>query len=286
MASAALLVLTLCLGSDRRDARGFVAGAAILCPAAAINALGQNAFLTSALLVGGFRLSRVRPVLAGGVLGTLTIKPQFWLLVPVALIAAGEWRVLIASLASATMLAAVSAWVFGIDAWSHWFSSTTASMGSDGAWTRYARLWGDSVYACLTGAGASPMVANIAQAGAILLAAVAVVAAFRRSFSGDERLAVVLAAVILAAPHSSIYDKVMLSVAAALWVSAKDVAPMWKWILSLGLWLAPLLNPPLLLLIGRLTPALVLMFIGAVLGEAASRRPDRFAMAPAGPVSG
>src|SRR5260370_16061850 len=43
MASAALLVLTLCLGSDRRGWRGFLCRARLLLPDAARNRLGHNA---------------------------------------------------------------------------------------------------------------------------------------------------------------------------------------------------------------------------------------------------
>ena len=75
---------------------------ALLSPAAAIAVwLGQNSFLTAALLVGGFALAKRRPLLAGFLLGVLTYKPQFWLMVPIALIAARQWKTLAAALGSA-----------------------------------------------------------------------------------------------------------------------------------------------------------------------------------------
>ena len=66
----------------------------LLAPAAAFNVAGQNGFLTGVLMIGGFGALPGSPVLAGVLLGLLTYKPQFWLLVPVALAAARQWRVL------------------------------------------------------------------------------------------------------------------------------------------------------------------------------------------------
>jgi hypothetical protein len=59
----------------------------LLSPAAAITVIaGQNAFLTAALVLGGLRLLPRAPVWAGILFGMLTIKPQFGLLIAVALV--------------------------------------------------------------------------------------------------------------------------------------------------------------------------------------------------------
>ena len=60
-------------------------------------ASGQNGFLSAALLIGGMRLSGIRPVLGGILLGLLAYKPQLGLLVPVALTASGSWRAMAAA---------------------------------------------------------------------------------------------------------------------------------------------------------------------------------------------
>ena len=58
------------------------------------NALvGQNGFLTAALIGGTLYLMPVRPVLAGICLGLLSYKPQYGLLFPLVLIAASQWTV-------------------------------------------------------------------------------------------------------------------------------------------------------------------------------------------------
>ncbi|MGB9649463.1 MAG: glycosyltransferase family 87 protein, partial [Stellaceae bacterium] len=53
--------------------------------------IGQNGFFTASLLGASLLLLERRPVLAGMFIGCLTYKPQFGILLPVALIAAGQW---------------------------------------------------------------------------------------------------------------------------------------------------------------------------------------------------
>ncbi|MGC1407435.1 MAG: glycosyltransferase family 87 protein [Acetobacteraceae bacterium] len=113
-ATAALLWLALRSGGLTRPA----CAAVLLSPALADNALaGQNGSLTAALLFGGLFLVELRPVLAGVILGALVIKPQLGMLVPLCLIASGNWRALLAMATSASLLIAASALLFGTDAW-------------------------------------------------------------------------------------------------------------------------------------------------------------------------
>ena len=53
-------------------------------------------------------------------LGLLTFKPQFCILVPIALIAAGQWRALLASGLSALAMMIASGLIFGWDLWVRW----------------------------------------------------------------------------------------------------------------------------------------------------------------------
>jgi hypothetical protein len=277
LVSAGLLAAALWFGSDRPGARPLVIVAALFGPAAAINVgMGQNAFLSAALLVGGCRMLRSRPALGGVILGMLTMKPQFWLLVPVALAAGREWRALLWSILGGIGLALASALVFGIDSWRHWLLLAQASYADpQGKWVELGRLWGDSIYACLVAGGASQTVANAAQAAGTLLGVALVYGAFRLPLAGDRKIAVLLACTILAAPHSSLADTVLLATAAALWMgeavegeAAEGVAPLAPWTLALALWLVPLVNPPLVSPIGRLTPLLILGFVAMFLAGA------------------
>ena len=55
--------------------------------------VGQNGFLTAALIGGTLYLMPTRPVLSGICLGLLSYKPQYGLLFPLVLIAASQWTV-------------------------------------------------------------------------------------------------------------------------------------------------------------------------------------------------
>jgi hypothetical protein len=86
--TGALLALALRSSAAAALPSGALLVAALVCPASAINAIdGQAVFLVAALIVGGFGLLERRPYLGGLVLGLLTFKPQFCILVPLALIA-------------------------------------------------------------------------------------------------------------------------------------------------------------------------------------------------------
>src|SRR3954464_12890610 len=95
---------------------------ALAIPMAFINALvGQNGFLTAALIGGALYLIPIRPVLAGICLGLLTYKPQFGLLFPIALIAAGHWRVFASAGMTAIATFVVSWLAFGTESWLAFF---------------------------------------------------------------------------------------------------------------------------------------------------------------------
>jgi arabinofuranan 3-O-arabinosyltransferase len=99
---------------------GLLAGAAF--PVVLANAMvGQNGFLTAALLGGTLVLIPTRPWLAGICLGLLTYKPQYGLLFPLALAAAGQWRTFTAAAVTACMLALASWIAFGTESWQAFF---------------------------------------------------------------------------------------------------------------------------------------------------------------------
>ena len=63
---------------------------ALAYPAVLINiGHGQNGFLTAALLGGALVILDRRPIVAGILFGLLVYKPQFGLMIPLALIAGG-----------------------------------------------------------------------------------------------------------------------------------------------------------------------------------------------------
>ena len=285
VATATALVAALVVGAKRRPSAWIIAAAALLSPAAVDNiGSGQNAFLIAALLIAGFRLLDSRPVLAGMVLGLLTVKPQFALVAPIALVAAGQWRALLAAAGSAFFLVVVSAAILGVDAWNLWLQQVLSNLAASNAqWTRYGRLWGDSTWTCAILLGASPVAASVAQWTSTLFAAGTVAVVFRRLSGETARLIVILAATAFAAPYWSFYDAVLLAVAGLLWAADRSAAEgaAWAWIVALALWLIPVASPPLLTPAGRLIPLVIAIFLALSI-----RAPQVDATAKTSPLAG
>ncbi len=87
-------------------------------PATLVNGVhGQNGFLTAALFGGALSLINKRPILAGVLFGLLTYKPQFGVLIPIALIAGRCWTAFASAAVTTVALLAVSAAGFGVEPW-------------------------------------------------------------------------------------------------------------------------------------------------------------------------
>jgi alpha-1,2-mannosyltransferase len=256
---------------DARAARRQLASL-LLCPAASLTvAAGQNAFLTAALLLGGFRLIDRFPVAGGVLLGVLTFKPQFWLMVPIALIADRRWRALAAAAATAAAMVFASGALFGVDVWQGWLETAVAPPGAVyEAWLEAGRMAGQSVYTCAQVLGAGDAVGNVAQSAAALLAAAVVWWAFRRPLGREERLIVLLSATLLAAPHVSGYDTVFLAIAAGL-LACRATAqglPFPRVILAMAMWLLPPFAEPRTNPLMVLLPLLIAAFIATAIVSA------------------
>ena len=247
---------------------------ALLAPAAANNVLaGSNAVLVAALIVGGIALLPTRPLLAGALLGVVMFKPQFFVLLPLALLAARQGRALAGMMASAVALTLLSVALFGPSLWVDWFNvylQPQAVSGVNG--TEWGHSWDESVSTCLTLLGAPKALAMAGQGAAILLAAAAVWRASR--IAHPARLAVLLCAALLASPHVSNYDLILLAIA-ALWAvrTLPESSRPLALILPLAAWLAPLYNPPRALPLGLITPLVILALLAGFLGLVGGQKP-------------
>jgi alpha-1,2-mannosyltransferase len=268
LATAGLMMLALRSNGGGSVSSGALIAMALLCPASAINVIdGQLVFLVAALIVGGLGLLDARPFVGGLILGLLTIKPQFCVLVPLALIAAGQWRALSAAALSALAMAVASGMIFGWELWLRWFPFIIENLISPGEkWIEYGRMWGNSVYTCAVLLGAPQRLASGVQLFAALVAAASVIIAFRSRLRVTEKTAVFLTATILAAPHSGPYDALLLVISAAYWlISLAPVQPLWCWTLAFMIWLVPMISPPLLFAASRFAPLLTVLLIALVL---------------------
>lgn len=102
-----------------RDADWRDKAALLLAPAAVVCIVsGQNSFLTAAALIAIFRWMDEKPVLAGILLGLLTVKPQLGLLFPLMLLLTRRWMVFFAAAVTALAFIALSAAIYGSEIWS------------------------------------------------------------------------------------------------------------------------------------------------------------------------
>lgn len=187
--------------------------AALAWPAVLWNmVVGQTGFLTAALLGGGIALVDKRPALAGICFGLLTYKPQFGLLIPVALVAGGRWRVVGWAALSTLALCALSTAVLGIEAWGAFLDSASRindAILTSGA-TDFSKL--QSLYGYIRALGGSAEAAWTAHGTLVLMLAVFVAWIWRSDVSFDLKAAAVAVATILASPYSFIYDFVALAI--------------------------------------------------------------------------
>lgn len=83
-------------------------------PAAIDFMIGQNGFLICGIFVFGLSLISTMPLVAGAILGLMIFKPQLALLLPVAMLAGREWRVIAGAIASVSLVLALGLILFGL----------------------------------------------------------------------------------------------------------------------------------------------------------------------------
>lgn len=186
---------------------------ALAWPASGWNiSVGQNGFLTAALLAVGLGARDRRPLVAGLCIGLLSYKPHFGILIPVALAAGGYGRVTAAAAATVTLMALASWMLLGTSTWEAFVRSLAANNQAvmvDGGqvFAKFQTVFG--IVRTLTG---SPAAAWSAQALTTAACALGVAVAWRKPVGADTRSAALAVAALLATPYAFIYDLVVLAV--------------------------------------------------------------------------
>lgn len=225
-----------------------IAVAASAFPATLVNlGHGQNGFLTAALLGFGFVALQRRPLLAGVCFGLLAYKPQFAIVLPLALAAGGHWRTILAAAATVAAMTLASALAFGPQVWLAFAQSlafTRHAVVEQGA-AGFEKI--QSVFAAVRLLGGDVGVAYAVQTAATTLALIALALLWRSRT--DERLkaAATIVATLLATPYCLDYDMAALAPAMALLVSRgleRGFAPFEKTTLAAA-FLAPLVARPI-----------------------------------------
>ncbi len=220
-----------------------LAAAAVLLYAGVIcnTMAAQTGTLTAALLIAGLSAWRRAPYLAGVCFGLLAFKPQLGLLLPVALIAAREWRIFAAAAATAATLALGSLALCGVEAWQLYFAYAIRFGEYAAAVPPDLQRMIASPYGWLRLVGAPAALAAAVQAGLALACAWFTWRAFRNGFSLQAG-AQLVALTYLASPYVMAYDLVGL-VIPALYLAAKPAINTTERLVLFALLTAPLLAP-------------------------------------------
>ena len=250
----------------RRDWWGWLA---ILTSPAAVWTLlaGQNSFLSLGLLYGGMRLLERAPAAAGVLLGILSYKPQIFVLVPLALLAARQWRALAWTIGTVGALCLVSLGTFGFDVWLAFFDAARKMVSSDMVNEAFERIF-MQMTTLLAAARMVGLPVNVSSAIQLLGSALAITAvwiAFHRYTTSSARTAVLATAILLVSPYTLNYDLLLLMPAAVAFFRsgvAKGFYPLERLVLLLT-WLIPTLGWGLNQLGLPMIPLVVLLF-GAV----------------------
>jgi Glycosyltransferase family 87 len=181
---------------------------------------GQNGFLLASLLGGALFFLEHQPILAGIFIGCLTYKPQFGILLPVALLATKEWRAVASAVATVALLAGASIVAFGASAWEAFprgllqqFGVVLKAEGLPDA----AANWGylQTVYGLIRYLHGGATLAWVGQAFAASSAATIVWLVWRSPTRYALKAATLSAAALLASPYAFAYDMAAVAIPVA-----------------------------------------------------------------------
>ncbi|MEX0276637.1 MAG: glycosyltransferase family 87 protein [Ruegeria sp.] len=221
--SAAWLAFTLVsIGASLAAFRPFSGGITpvwlgfALAPAMMPNlTMGQTSVLWTAGIVGALALLRAeRPIMAGVVIGLLTLKPQLGLLVPIALIAATAWPTFISAAVTTIAISVISTLIVGIEYWGEMYEMMRLHFESvRGASDENALMI--SAFAAFAGVGIPDAAALTLQWAITGLAAITVFVAWRSPKVGfDLKAATLLLGIVSSTPYLWFYESALLAPAA------------------------------------------------------------------------
>jgi Glycosyltransferase family 87 len=177
---------------------------------------GQNGFLTASLLGASLFFLEKRPIAAGVIIGCLTYKPQFGILLPVALVASRQWRAVASAEVTAALLAAASIALFGSDAWAAFpngfveQSKLNLGAGPDSNWGYL-----QTVYGLIRSLHGSANTAWLVQGLTTLATLVIVWIVWQSRVGHPLKAATLSAAALIATPYAFAYDMAAIVVPAA-----------------------------------------------------------------------
>ena len=205
---------------------------------------GHNGFLTAALLGGALHLLDRRPWLAGVLIGVLAYKPQFGVLIPIALLAGQRWHTIAAAALTVAALVAVSFATLGGEVWhafldSMKFTQTIVLEQGDTGWEKI-----QSIFSAARNWGANVATAYAIQGALALLLAASIAWLWHSDAAFELKAAGLALASLLATPYVLDYDLVVLAVAIAFFARHGFTHGFRDYEISLcvAAWLVPLLS--------------------------------------------
>jgi hypothetical protein len=215
---------------------------AFLCSPAAVFCLmsGQSSFLTTAILLTIVSCVDRKPVLAGVLIGLLSLKPQLVILFPVMLGASGRWRVFIVAAITTILIIVATAAAFGPQVWIDFVSKGIPSQSlvlADPERVRTSIY--PTIFMNLRGADASYAVAMTVQACFSVIGAGLVILAYRLRKNADPQLlsALFFTCSVFVVPYLLSYDMLTISCLAVLLIAAGKLDARGQLLAMLMYWL-------------------------------------------------
>jgi hypothetical protein len=193
----------------------------LAAPVSAWNFLAaQNGFLTASLLGASLLSLERRPALAGVFMGCLTYKPQYGILLPVAIVASRQWRAMLSAGFTGALLAAASFVWFGAEVWTafpHGFavqSELSLGAGPDSNWGYL-----QTAYGLIRSLNGPARLAWLVQGLVTLGGTIIVWVIWRSPVCYELKAAILSAAALIATPYAFAYDMAAIVIPAAFLVA-------------------------------------------------------------------
>ena len=176
---------------------------------------GQNGFLTAALLGGALHWLDRKPWLAGVLIGCLAYKPQFGVLIPIALLAARRWHTIAAAIVTVAALVLISFATLGGGVWHAFLDSMnfTQTVVLEQGGTGWEKI--QSIFSAARNWGANVATAYALQGALALMLAASLAWLWHSDAAFELKAAALATGSLLATPYVLDYDLVVLAVAIA-----------------------------------------------------------------------
>ncbi len=234
---------------------------------------GHNGFLTAALLGGALHWLDRKPWLAGLLIGLLAYKPQFGVLIPIALLAGQRWRTIGAATLTIAALVGLSFATLGGDVWRAFLDSMTftQTIVLEQGTTGWEKI--QSIFSAARSFGASVPTAYAVQGALTLFLASSLAWLWHGDAAFELKAAALALASLLATPYVLDYDLMVLAVAIAFFARHGLLRGFRDYEISLlvAAWIVPLLARGIAGATGVPLGLIVLLtFYGIVLRRAVS----------------